>query len=286
MMQVAEKAKSLACEQYGSRRNHTAIDLAVNKSLSYDLLRQLKHTGAVCSNDAKACYDFIGHTTASLAMQRMGVPKAAVDCLFSLLQTASHKVRTAFGDSETSYGGLDDSRLPMHRICQGNGAGPSIWAALSSPILTYMRSKGFGLKFISPIFSTQVRFSGYAFVDNTDLLQVISALQQYGFAISSLQQAIDTWEGGLKVTGRALVPEKTFMYLIDFEWKNGEWSYKYAKDCPGKVFANDIFENRTELQRVEPNIAEETLGILLAPDGALDPRQKKCDKWLQNGPLR
>jgi hypothetical protein len=83
-----------------------------------------------------------------------------------------------------------------------------------------------------------------------------------------------------------LVPEKTFWYLIDFQWKNGEWSYKYAKDCPGKVFANDIFENRTELQRVEPNIAEETLGILLAPDGALDPRQKKCDKWLQNGPLR
>jgi hypothetical protein len=178
MMRVAEKTKSLACEQYGSKRNHRAIDLAVNKSLSYDLLRQLKRTGAACSNDAKACYDLIGHTTASLAMQRMGVPKAAVDCLFSTLQTASHKVRSAFGDSETTYGGLDDSGLPMHGICQGSGAGPSIWAVLSSPILTYMRSKGFGLKFISPISSTQVCFSGYAFVDDTDLLQVISALQQ------------------------------------------------------------------------------------------------------------
>jgi hypothetical protein len=195
----------------------------------------------------QSCYDLIGHTTASLAMQRMGVPKAAVDCLFSTLRTALHKVRTGFGDSETAYGGLDDSGLPMHGICQGNGAGPSIWAVLSSPILTCMRSKGFGLKFISPISSTQVRFSGYAFVNDTDLLQVISALQQYGFAISSLQQAIDTWEGGLKVAGGALVPEKTFWYLIDFEWKNGEWSYKSTKDCPGKVFANDILENRTEL---------------------------------------
>jgi len=51
MMRVVEKNKSLACEQYGSRRKHRVIDLVVNKSLSYDLLCQLKHTGAVCSNN-------------------------------------------------------------------------------------------------------------------------------------------------------------------------------------------------------------------------------------------
>jgi hypothetical protein len=37
MMRVAENTKSLACKQYGNRRNHRAIDLGVNKSLSYDL---------------------------------------------------------------------------------------------------------------------------------------------------------------------------------------------------------------------------------------------------------
>ena len=34
MMQVAEKTKSLAPEQYGSRKKHKAIDLAVKKSLN------------------------------------------------------------------------------------------------------------------------------------------------------------------------------------------------------------------------------------------------------------
>jgi len=54
MMKVAESTKSLAPEQYGSRKRHKAIDLAVNKALTFDILRQLKRAGAICSNDAKS----------------------------------------------------------------------------------------------------------------------------------------------------------------------------------------------------------------------------------------
>jgi hypothetical protein len=75
MMRVAEKTKSLAQEQYGSRKRHKAIDLAVNKALTFDILRQLKRTGVICSNNAKSCYDLIGHSPAALSMQRVGVPK-------------------------------------------------------------------------------------------------------------------------------------------------------------------------------------------------------------------
>ena len=42
MMSLAERTKTLAPEQYGSRQNHRAIDLAVNKTLTNDILRQLK----------------------------------------------------------------------------------------------------------------------------------------------------------------------------------------------------------------------------------------------------
>jgi hypothetical protein len=42
MMAVAEKTGALAPEQYGSRKKHKAIDLAVNKALTFDILRQLK----------------------------------------------------------------------------------------------------------------------------------------------------------------------------------------------------------------------------------------------------
>jgi hypothetical protein len=55
------------------------IDLAVNKALTYDLLRQVKRPGTICSNDARSCYNLIGHSQASIAMQRNGVPKPVVD---------------------------------------------------------------------------------------------------------------------------------------------------------------------------------------------------------------
>jgi hypothetical protein len=92
MMRVAEKTKSLAPEQYGSRKGHKAIDLAVNKALTFDILWQLKRAGAICSNDAKSCYDLIGHSPAALSMQRVGVPKNIINCLFTTLQEAIHKV--------------------------------------------------------------------------------------------------------------------------------------------------------------------------------------------------
>jgi hypothetical protein len=69
MMSIAELTKSLAPEQYGSRKAHQAINLATNKTLTNDILGQLKRPGAICSNDTKSCYDLIGHIQAALAMQ-------------------------------------------------------------------------------------------------------------------------------------------------------------------------------------------------------------------------
>jgi hypothetical protein len=141
MMKIVEAANALATEQYGSRKGHKATDLAANKSLTHDILRQLKQPRAVCSNDAKSCYDLIGHTQAAMAMHRMGVPKPAVDCIFTTLQEAIHKVRIGYGDSSDYYGGTSDNIL-MHGICQGNGAGPAIWVVMSSPLLDIQRKKG------------------------------------------------------------------------------------------------------------------------------------------------
>lgn len=208
MMCIAEYTKTLAPEQYGSRKDHKTMDLAINKVLTYNLLRQLKRTGALCSNDAKSCYDLIGHAQASLAMQRHGVPRSAVDCLFTTLQDAKHRVRTGYGDSDLSYGGANWV-TPMHGRGQGNGAGATIWAVLSTPLLNLLRLKGYGCEFISPISKDHLSFSGYSFVDDTDLIQSQISSATYKEIIQSLQLSLDTWEGSLKATGGAIVPEKT-----------------------------------------------------------------------------
>jgi hypothetical protein len=239
MMRLGEQSMSLAPEQYGSQNQHRAIDLAVNKVLTNDLLRQLKRPGAICCNDSKSCYDLIGHSQASISMQCLGVPKLAINSLFDTLQNATHQVRTAYGDSDFTYGGETWDK-PMHGVGQGNGAGPAIWAVVSTPILNMLRSKGLGCEFISPFSSKVTKFVGYSFVDDTDL--IVSMCDKYSShqAMLDLQTSLDTWEGGLKATGGALVPEKTYWYLIDFTWAAGQWSYKTISDSPGSIFANDL----------------------------------------------
>ena len=79
MMRYAEANSLLAPEQYGSRKAHSAVYQALNKVLTYDLARQSRQPVALCSNDAKSCYDRIVHGAAGLAMQRCGVPTPLVE---------------------------------------------------------------------------------------------------------------------------------------------------------------------------------------------------------------
>jgi hypothetical protein len=82
-----------------------------------------------------------------------------------------------------------------------------------------------------------------------------------------LQQVIDTWEGGLKVTGGALGPEKSYWYLVSFKWNGGKWSYAPITDTPATLYMNDIQNIRKVVKRILPNQAEETLGVWIAPNG-------------------
>jgi hypothetical protein len=152
---------------------------------------------------------------------------------------------------------------------QGNGAGPAIWAVLSSPLLNLLRSKGFGCEFRTPFSNEPIKFVGYAFVDDTDVIVSHASMESYLEASQTLQKAVDTWEGGLKATCGAIVPEKTFWYLIDFSWSSGCWKYKSVAECPGILWIKDITGARKELNRCDGHNAQETLGVFLAPDGNL-----------------
>jgi hypothetical protein len=97
----------------------------------------------------------------------------------------------------------------MHGIGQGNGAEPAIWAVVSTPLLNILQRKGFGCEFIAPISRYRLCFSGYSFVDDNDLIQSLLAATSYLEIVDLLQRSTDTWEGTLKATGGAIVPEKT-----------------------------------------------------------------------------
>jgi hypothetical protein len=86
MMYIAEQLQVVAKELYWSRKNKAAIEQCLNKRLTFDFARQLKRPLAMCSNDAKSCYDRIVHSVASLCMRRVGVEEPPIVCMFTTIQ--------------------------------------------------------------------------------------------------------------------------------------------------------------------------------------------------------
>jgi hypothetical protein len=105
MMKDGESYEQLAWEQYRSHEGNNAIEQALNKVLSFDLIGQARIDAAMCSNDAKSCYDRIVHSIASILMKQQNVPASACICVFTTLQNLHHTVRTIYGDSKYGYGG-------------------------------------------------------------------------------------------------------------------------------------------------------------------------------------
>ena len=109
-MANAEKFNHLAKEQYGSRKAHRSIDQGTNKRLTTDMFLLLREAGALCSNDARGCYDRIQLAVASLAMLRQKIDESSIECMIITLQNLVHTIRTAYRESTANYGGPPTSK--------------------------------------------------------------------------------------------------------------------------------------------------------------------------------
>lgn len=102
-----------------------------------------------------------------------------------------HFTRTSYGDSEISY---KRENQRFHGILQGNGAGPTICAMISSSILESLKDHGFGITIEHPETKTQERIAAFSFVDDTDLIQTIPINSE---AHDISQAALNHWNNDL-----------------------------------------------------------------------------------------
>lgn len=186
--------------------------------------------------------------------------------MLETLQIMAHKIHTAWGTSD-GYG-PDDSPFPLQGILQGNGAGPCIWLVISVIVFSMMRDEGFGMKFITPWTREKGHIVGFAIVDDADLAESQVDVNATGpNNLVQAQKALDHWEGGIRATGGAIVPDKSHWYYVDFEWKQGKWSYVRFRADRVLTVLNE-FGTRVDVDQVPLNEARRTLGVYLAPDGS------------------
>ena len=284
-LEHAEKHNLLPPEQYGSRKGKKSIDHVINKRLTYDILRQTRRPGLLCSNDAKSCFDRVVHSVAMLAYRRLGIPHPPVLGMIKTIQNMKHHIRTTYGDS-TFVVDAEGELKPYQGLLQGNGASPATWVIISAPLIEMMREAQNGGFFKEPISNICHHIVGYAFVDDTDLieLEMDNDTRTLEEAVEAMQEAIHRWEGGLKATGGAIRPDKSWVYPIGFKFdNNGKW--KYDEDVKEKFIFR--VKDHEEIMRVMPTMnpseGKETLGVFLAPDGnnkkMIEYLTEKTESW-------
>ena len=126
-----ERTKALARDNLGGRKGMRDVEVNQNWTLANDHIRGRRARAVIISNDAKGCFDRIAHVVAILALRRLGIPRPAIMSMITTIQQMQHYIRTAFGESERSYG-PNPSGLPPQGLIQGNGAAPAAWSAITA----------------------------------------------------------------------------------------------------------------------------------------------------------
>ena len=169
-------------------------------------------------------------------MEKYGASQTGTKSMFTTLANSEHRVTTAYGVSTTSYGGKKRSKrrlFLLQGIGQGNGAGPAAFIFLSSVCIEVIRRKGHCSVMTAAISLVQLAMVCFSFVDDSDLQHVAHSTEVSGEAlVPAGQAALDCWVGTLGVTGAALNVEKSYWYLLDFEWKNSGWHYRPTGSMP------------------------------------------------------
>jgi len=158
---------------------------------------------------------------AALCLCRLGAPKNVVMSMIHTLANLRHHICTTYGDSNC-YQGQENWEESVVGIGQGNGAGPQIWVAVSSPLFDILQQKGFVATFICTLSREHRALAGFTFIDDTNLI-VTSTMHQTNEVIQQMNNMLTIWNGLLNATGGALVPDKCFWYLIDFKWEYNAW---------------------------------------------------------------
>jgi hypothetical protein len=283
-MSAAILQNQIATEQY-SRPKRKAIDHAINRRLVMDHQLYLRQPYAMTSCDLKSCYDRINHSSASLALQRIGITPHEIHAMFQTIQQMVHKVRTAFGVSELSYGGEKPNkkwRLPPQGVLQGNGSGPALWSILSSNLFHILRDQGHRNEFRSSIRDLYIELAGFAYVDDTDLIQVDNFLD---IVVQNMRNKVKLWNDVVSVTGGILAPDKCWWYLVSFKFHLGKWM-ACDSDEVYQLWMKDSQGRRTEIKKIPVSTGSNMLGVHIAPDGNnrdhVTALRKKAEQWAGN----
>ena len=143
VLENAEICKKVTNKQHRSTKDHQVGLLALNKCLIGDICRLLRILECYGMNNTIRCFNRIDHTLAIITPMHFELAYNTAQTLLQVMQKSLHYIKTGYGICDPVYG--DDS-VPLAACVQGNGLGPTLWALISTVILTMCKKASHGMK--------------------------------------------------------------------------------------------------------------------------------------------
>ena len=276
MIHLAEKQNLITDEQYSGRKGRRAQSIVLNKLMYYSITFQKREEAAFMDDDAKACYDRIIPSLASVEVQKWGVSKKAASLTRKIVESQKFKVKTAHGISDQHYQYTENQ--PTYGVGQGLGWSGAIWMVTSDTICNILRDECAGMQYVSPDRTIIVTKNGDLFVHDTALGVTKGRVRNGNSVLKQLELDEQKHALLLFAEGHRLALQKCCFYLSTYIRDGIKHRHKLIHEEPGELRLREGFNLELKhVKRLQPYEAHRTLGNYVAING----RQTRQFKFLQ-----
>ena len=281
MVALAEKNGKITDSQYGGRKGRRAQSIVLNKLMYYGITHQKREQAAFMDDDAKACYDRIIPSLASVEVQKWGISKQTAELTRTIVEQQQFRVKTAHGISHNTYSyDLSDQTYGMG---QGLGWSGAIWMATSDTICKILEREGAGMRYISPDKKIIINKNGDLFVDDTALGVTEGTVLEGRTVLEQLQKDEQKHALLLFAAGHRLALQKCCYYLSGYKREGTKHRHALIHELPGELHLREVFGGALKkVKRLQPFQAHRTLGNYLAINGRQDAQMRFLRKQVEN----
>jgi hypothetical protein len=253
--------------QAGSRPGRSAIDVVLQKELTYDLSLRTLTNLAMMENDATACFDRMVPSLVMLALRAKGVPPEITTLIGKTLEKMRYRIKTKLGISKKHYSHTELD--PVYGTGQGSTGSPCFWLLISTMLFKIIEKLAHGLVFVDPEQLETLKRILEGFVDDTDVAindhETPYSPQQM---VEVLQADAQHWEKLLFTSGGKLELSKCFFYLLYWQFNDdGIPELTPKTQIPHRLMLTQGNDHHpTEIEQKDCTQAHKTLGVMKTPN--------------------
>ena len=277
-------------QAYGSIPGRDPLEAMKVLQYLYENHRLLKKDLVIIFNDAAGCYDRVRANQAELASRRVGCSTDISKTHTAIQTNMTHYVKTSAGISrgvikwakiaedinfllEHDNKGQSIRKGNIGGIGQGGGASPVEWLTLLMVMLSTFKLFARGASIKNTADGEDINIPVVSFVDDNTIAHSAELEETCEEIMKNASEEMKHWRNILRITGGDLAVQKCTVTLMKWQWgdRTGTPSMMTsAHGALGTVTIPDVVdgnETTVSLRRLEPNVGERQLGIIMPVDG-------------------